>query len=60
VSMNAFSITAYPTKNVYQYDVSDLELPNDWLMSYAETPSGSHWLWCREGYCHQEGLELQC
>lgn len=36
VSMNAFNITAYPTKNVYQYDVSDLELPNDFLMSYAD------------------------
>lgn len=58
VSMNAFRITDFPTKNVYQYDVS-IPFALGIIQPILTKPTGSNRQWCGEERCHQQGLEFQ-
>lgn len=60
VGINAFPITHFPTKTVYQYDVSSFTIITEYKTGDLLTiDSGSYWKRCRETPCHPKGVGLQ-
>ena len=57
VDINSHPITSFPSKTVYQYDVS---FPTSCTQTRLISPSGQHWIRLGEARSYQGSLGIKC